>query len=60
MLTNEKCKKCKSFKYCRGDSYHTWNYDENMPNMCMKEILEEDGSDDDVAKIKEEIGKLDK
>ena len=42
MVTNEKCKKCKSFKYCRGDSYHTWNYDENMPNMCMKEILEEE------------------
>ena len=40
--TNEKCKKCKSFKYCRGDSYHTWNYDENVPNMCMKDILEEE------------------
>ena len=42
MTTNDKCKKCKSFKYCRGGSFHTWNFDENMPNMCMKEILKEE------------------
>ena len=42
LTTNEKCKKCKSFKYCRGDSFHTWNYDENVPKMCMKEILGND------------------
>ena len=41
ITTNSKCKKCKSFKYCRGDSFHTWNYDEKVPNMCMKELLEE-------------------
>ena len=41
ITTNAKCKKCKSFKYCRGDSFHTWNYDDNTPNMCMKEILED-------------------
>ena len=41
LTTNEKCRKCKSFKYCRGDSFHTWNYEENMPNMCMKELLGE-------------------
>ena len=34
-----KCKKCKSFKYCRGDSFHTFNFDDNKPNICMKEIL---------------------
>jgi radical SAM protein with 4Fe4S-binding SPASM domain len=39
ITTNEKCKNCKSFKYCRGDSFHTWNYEENVPNMCMKEFL---------------------
>lgn len=39
LTTNEKCKNCKSFKYCRGDSFHTWNYQENKPNMCMKDIL---------------------
>lgn len=39
---NDKCKKCKSFKYCRGDSLHTWNYEEKMPNMCMKDLLQEE------------------
>ena len=42
ITTNEKCKKCKSKKYCRGDSFHTWDYDEKVPNMCMKELLEEE------------------
>ena len=39
ITTNSKCKKCKSYKYCRGDSFHTWNYDDKKPNMCMKDIL---------------------
>ena len=39
ITTNSKCKKCKSYKYCRGDSFHTWNFDEKVPNMCMKDIL---------------------
>ena len=42
LTTNAKCKKCKSYKYCRGDSFHTWNYDEGVPNMCMKDILQEE------------------
>ncbi len=42
ITTNEKCKKCKSFKYCRGDSFHTWDFDSNEPNMCMKELLQEE------------------
>ena len=39
---NEKCKKCSEYKYCGGDSFHTWNFDDNKPNFCIKEILEED------------------
>ena len=42
ITTNEKCKKCKSKKYCRGGSFHTWDVDEKVPNMCMKELLEEE------------------
>ncbi len=41
ITTNSKCKKCKSYKYCRGDSFHTWNFEEKVPNICMKELLEE-------------------
>ena len=36
----DKCMKCKSFKYCKGDSFHTWNFDLNEPNFCIKDILE--------------------
>ena len=39
LTTNEKCRKCKSFKYCRGGSFHTWNFDDNVQNMCMKDLL---------------------
>ena len=42
ITTNSKCKKCKSFKYCRGDSFHSWNFDEKKPNLCMKELLGDD------------------
>lgn len=37
--SNEKCKKCKHWKYCRGDSFHTWNFDEQKPNICLKPIF---------------------
>lgn len=33
------CKGCKHAKYCGGDSFHTWNFDENRPNLCFKGIL---------------------
>ena len=38
---NKKCKECSEFKFCAGDSFHTWNFDENKPNICLKEILKE-------------------
>ena len=38
----ESCKKCESWKYCLGDSFHTWNFDENKPNFCIKNIYKED------------------
>lgn len=37
---NPKCKNCKDWKYCRGDSLHSWNFEEHKPNICMMEILE--------------------
>lgn len=39
--SNKKCKKCKHWNYCGGDSFHTWNFDENKPNICLKEIFDE-------------------
>ncbi len=34
-----KCAKCKYYKYCAGDAFHTWNFDEMQPNLCMRGIL---------------------
>jgi radical SAM protein with 4Fe4S-binding SPASM domain len=34
-----KCKRCKDYTFCAGDSFHTWNFDTMQPNVCMKGIL---------------------
>lgn len=31
------CKNCSEKANCRGDGFHTWNLDENRPNLCMFE-----------------------
>lgn len=31
---NEKCKKCKDWKLCLGDAFHTWDFDLNEPRFC--------------------------
>lgn len=37
---SEKCRRCADRAFCAGDSAHTWNYEENTPDYCVKEILE--------------------
>lgn len=37
------CEKCKDYKYCKGDSLHTWNFEENKPNLCLNKLLKEAG-----------------
>lgn len=39
--SNKKCKRCKHWNYCEGDSLHTWNFDEKRPNICLKDVFEE-------------------
>ncbi len=34
-----KCANCKQYKYCKGDSFHTWNFDRMEPNLCMYKVL---------------------
>lgn len=34
---NETCKKCEHVKFCKGDSLHTWDFEENKPTFCYKE-----------------------
>lgn len=36
---NEKCRSCSEVEYCHGDAFHTWNFDENSPQVCFKDIL---------------------
>ena len=37
-LKCDKCSKCSKWKYCLGDSFHTFNFDENRPNFCINDI----------------------
>ena len=38
----DKCSKCSKWKYCLGDSFHTWNFEDNRPNFCIKDVLKEE------------------
>jgi len=35
----EDCRGCEHRRFCRGDAYHSWDYDNNRPMVCMKDIL---------------------
>ena len=37
-----KCEKCSNWKYCLGDSFHTFNFDEGRPNFCIKDVYEDE------------------
>ncbi len=37
--SNEKCKTCNERKFCRGGSYHSWNFADNRQEVCFKNIL---------------------
>ena len=34
-----RCSGCEHKGFCRGDAYHSWDYDNNEPLVCMKGIL---------------------
>ena len=39
---NSKCKKCPDWKICTGDAFHTWDFKNNKPNFCAREMFKED------------------
>ena len=39
---NSKCRKCEDWKLCQGDAFHTWDFDENRPLVCSRELFKED------------------
>ena len=57
---NSKCKKCPDWKSCMGDAFHTWDWDENKPNFCVREVFKEDYEERDkkVKEYKELMNKL--
>lgn len=34
-----KCADCPDYRFCAGDSFHSWNFETMEPNLCMKGIL---------------------
>ncbi len=38
-----KCSTCSDWKYCRGDSLHTWDFENNKPKLCLNNLLYEKG-----------------
>ena len=36
---NEKCKECPEKRFCRGGSYHSWNFEKDEPRICFRDIL---------------------
>ena len=49
----KECLSCSHWKYCGGDSFHTFNFDDNKPNICIKRIYREEK--DSRNKIKETV-----
>ena len=52
------CLACSHFKYCGGDSLHTWNFDDNKPNICIKKIYKEEKDDSDKKRKKKKEDKF--
>ena len=36
---NAVCQKCDQKEFCHGDSFHSWDFDKNEPQLCFKDIL---------------------
>lgn len=39
--SNDTCLKCPHWDYCGGDSFHTWDFDDNKPNICLRPLFDE-------------------
>ena len=33
------CRNCEHYRFCAGDAYHSWNFDEMKTNLCLKGVL---------------------
>ena len=39
--SNEKCKKCPDWRSCGGDAFHTWDFENNKPKFCVRELFKD-------------------
>lgn len=39
----DRCRQCADRRFCRGDSAHTWDYEQHQPMLCMKQLLSMEG-----------------
>lgn len=39
---NETCAACPDWKICTGDAFHTWDFKNNRPNFCARELYKEE------------------
>lgn len=58
--SNKGCERCSHFKYCGGDAFHTWNFDENKPNICIKKIYADQKDKRKKKIVKNEADKVEK
>lgn len=38
-LKCKQCDNCEDWKYCRGDSLHTWDFENKRPKICLNKVL---------------------
>lgn len=41
-IKSDKCMNCSKWKYCLGDSFHTFDFEKKRPNFCIKDIYNTD------------------
>ncbi len=46
----KQCESCEYWKYCKGDSFHTFDFETNTPQFCYKKIFKKK---DDLKKMKD-------
>lgn len=37
--TCQRCSQCKEYEFCNGDSFHTWDFQEGKPGLCLRELI---------------------
>ena len=55
----DECLKCPHWDYCGGGSFHTWNFDENKPNICLRPLFDKE-YEEELKKLNQKALKAEK